>query len=31
MEMDRVPTIQPNRKKESETDDIGTKNGAGAD
>jgi hypothetical protein len=30
-EMDRVCTIQPNRKKESESDDIGTKNGAGAD
>jgi len=30
-ETDRVPTIQPNRKKESESDDIGTKNCAGAD
>jgi hypothetical protein len=30
-ETDKVPTGQPNRKKESESDDIGTKNGAGAD
>jgi hypothetical protein len=30
-EKDKVPTIQLNRKKESESDDNGTKNGAGAD
>jgi hypothetical protein len=30
-ETDKVPTIQPNRKKESESGDIATKNGAGAD
>jgi hypothetical protein len=30
-ETDKVPAIQPNRKKESESDDIATKNGAGAD